>query len=137
MFFRSDMSDIRVSVNGQPYGDSWSEAEGGNLTADIAKVRPGGMGDEQSAGGHPSREDLTVRIPFSDVVAVWHPTFESLVGDADVSVSIHFLGRNKIPTGRSTTRKGTLQAANLPNSAASGSDVGLYELVVSCDQAAT
>lgn len=136
MYIRADMADIRVTVNGVPYGDSWAEAEGGNLAADIAKVFPGGMLDEVSAGGRPSRDDMTVRIPFSDVVAIWHSTFESVVGDADVTVSLHWLGRNKIPLGTSTTRKGTLQGANLPNSGG-GSDVGQYELVLSCDQAAT
>lgn len=136
MYIRADMADIRVSVNGVPYGDSWSEAEGGNLEADVSKVRPGGMGNEVSAGGQPSRQDLTVRIPFSDVVAVWHSAFEAVTGDADVVVTFHWLGRNKVPLGTATTRKGTLQAPNLPN-VGGGSDVGLYELVVSMDQLAT
>lgn len=131
------MADIRVSIGGVPYGDSWSEAEGGNLAADIAKVRPGGMLDEVSAGGHPTRDDLTVRLPFSDVVAIWHATIEAGVGNDDVVVTFHWLGRNKIPLGTSTTRKGTSQAANLPSVGGSSSDVGLYEVIVSCDQAAT
>ncbi len=137
MFIRSDMADIQVFVDGVQYGDSWAEAEGGNLAAENAKVRPGGMGPEQSAGGWVSRDDLTVRIPFSDLVAVWHPTFEASLGNADVTVALHWLGRNKKPTGLSITRKGTSQAANLPTSSASSTEVAMYELVVSCNEAAT
>jgi hypothetical protein len=133
MFISGDMADLRVSVNGVPYGDSWSEAEGGNLEADVAKVRPGGMGNEKSAGGASSRQDLTVRIPYTDVGAPWAPARVAVNGDGDVTFSAHWLGRNKVPLGTSLTRTGTLQAVNVPD-VGDGSAVGLFELVISCDE---
>lgn len=135
MFIREDMADIRVTLNGLPYGDSWKEAEGGNLEADASKARAGGMGREVSAGGPASRSDLTVRTNMSDVVATWHPSFEDAVGNGDVRVSVNWLGKNRVPLGTSTTRRGTLKAANLPD-VGGGAEVGMYEIVVDCDELA-
>lgn len=134
-YIREDEADIRVSLEGTPYGDSWKEIEGGNLEADDAKVRPGGMGREVSAGGPASRDDLTVRLPMSDVVALWHPTFENLVGQGTVGVTLAWLNPNRTPTGATTRRRGTLKAANLPDMGG-GADPALYEIVVSCDELA-
>lgn len=134
-YIREDQADIRVSLNGLPFGDSWKEAEGGNLEADDAKARPGGMGREVAAGGPASRDDLTVRTNFSDIVAGWHPTFENLVGEGAVRVTLAWLGPNRVPLGTTTTRRGVLKAANVPDMG-SGADVGLYEIVVSCDELA-
>lgn len=132
-YIREDQADIRVSLNGLPFGDSWKEAEGGNLEADSAKARPGGMGREKSAGGPASRDDLTVRTNMTDVVATWHPTFEAGVGYAPVRVTLAWLNPDRTPTGMTTTRQGTLKAANLPD-VGGGADVALYEIVVDCDE---
>lgn len=132
---REDQADISVTVNGTVYGRSWNEVEGGNLEADDAKARAGGMGREYSAGGPASRDDLTVRINMDDQVALWHPVFENLCGWGRVKVALHWLGPDRVPLGSSTTRVGVLKAPNLPDMGG-GSDVGLYELVVSCDELA-
>lgn len=134
-YIREDQADIRVTLNGTPFGDSWKEAEGGNLEADSSKARPGGMGREVSAGGPASRDDLTVRINFTDIVALWHPSFENMVGEGVVGVTLIWLGPNRVPLGSSTRKRGTLKAANLPDMGG-GSDVGLYEIVVDCDELA-
>lgn len=134
-YIREDMADIRVSLDGVPYGDSWKEAEGGNLEADSAKARPGGMGREVSAGGPSSRTDLTVRTNFSDVVATWHPVFEAGVGWKRVRVTLAWLNPDRTPTGLTTTRGGTLKAANLPDMGG-GADIAMYEVVVDCDELA-
>lgn len=134
-YIREDQADIRVSLEGVPYGDSWKEAEGGNLEADSAKARPGGMGREVSAGGPASRSDLTVRTNMSDVVATWHPTFEAGVGWQPVRVTLAWLNPDRTPTGATTTKRGTLKAANLPDMGG-GADVALYEIVVDCDELA-
>lgn len=134
-YIREDQADIRVWVDNVPYGDSWKEAEGGNLEADDAKARPGGMGREVSAGGPASRDDLTVRIHNSDIVALWHARLENRVGAGRVRVGLAWLGPDRVPTGSGITRQGTLKAVNLPDMG-DGSDVGLYELVVSCDELA-
>jgi hypothetical protein len=133
---REDMADISVSIEGQPYGDSWNEAEGGNLSADSQKARAGGMGHEESAGGPASRGDLTVRIEFTDIVATWHPAFEeAVINSASIKVGLAWLGKNRIPLGTSTTRRGTVKEANLPDMGG-GASVALYELVVDCDELA-
>lgn len=134
-YVREDQCDIRVTIDEVVYGDSWIEAEGGNLTADDAKARPGGMGREVSAGGPATREDLTVRTHMTDVVATWHPALESKVGHGRVKVGLSFLGPDRIPNGTGTTRVGTLTAANVPDMGG-GSSVALYEIVVSCDEVA-
>lgn len=134
-YIREDMADIRVALDGVPFGDSWKEAEGGNLEADAAKARPGGMGREVAAGGPASRSDLTVRTNMSDVVATWHPAFENAVGWKDVRVTLAWLNKDRTPTGMTSTRRGVLMAANLPDMGGGG-DVALYEIVVSCDELA-
>ena len=133
IYIRADMALIYVSLEGTPYGDTWKEAEGGNLEADVAKARPGGMGFEVSAGGLASRQDLTVRTNLTDLVVPWVSAFENEVGTGLVEVSFHWLNRRRVPLGTSTTRKGILQAANLPN-ISSDSAVGLFEIVVDCDE---
>lgn len=135
-YIREDMADIRVTVDGVSYGDSWATAEGGNLEADNSKTRPGGMGDEVDVGGPASRDDLTLGIQFSDVVAGWHKKFESRVGTGRIKAAVTFLGPDKAPVGPSQTRVGTLKAANLPDFDSNGSDQAMYTIVVSCDQAA-
>jgi hypothetical protein len=134
-YIREDQADIRVRVNGQPYGDSWRMAEGGNLTADDAKTRPGGMGREVSAGGPASRDDLTVQTQFTDVVAGWHPRLENLVGIGSVEVAINWLNPDRSASGRGRTIKGTLKEATAPDHG-DGADVGMYRIVVSCNEQA-
>lgn len=134
-YIREDQAFISVTVEGVPYGGSWTEVEGGNLEADDAKVRPGGMGREVSAGGPAARDDLTVRIHMSDLVALWHPTFENVCGYGRVKVAIAWLGPNRVPLGTGITRVGVVKGPNLPDMGG-GSDVGMYELVVSCDELA-
>lgn len=134
-WIREDMADIRVSLDGTPFGDSWKECEGGNLEGDMAKARPGGMGREQAAGGPASRGDLTVRTNMSDVVATWHPTFENGVGWKPVRVTLAWLNPDRTPTGMTSTRRGVLMAANLPDMGG-GADVAMYEIVMSCDELA-
>src|SRR3954463_5503004 len=145
MYVREDMASISVSVEGVPYGGSWGEAEGGNLEADDAKGRPGGMGREGSGGGGSAREwppgapasrdDLTVRTHLTDVTATWIPTLENLVGNGAARVGIAWLGTNRTPLGSGITKRGTLKAVNAPDMG-SGADVGMLELVISCDEQA-
>jgi hypothetical protein len=130
MFIREDMATINVALNGVPFGATWKEVEGGNLEADV------GMGREVSAGGPASRTDLTVRTNMTDVVASWLPSFENEVGVGDVAVTINWLDRRRGLIGVSTTRKGILQAANVPNTG-TGSDVGMFEIVVDCNEQTT
>jgi hypothetical protein len=135
MYIREDMAEIRVWLDGVPFGESWKEVTGGNLEADSAKARPGGMGNEVAAGGPASRTDLTVRTNMTDVVAGWHASFEPRVGIGGVTVQLAWMDRDRNVTATKTTRKGILAQANLPDMGG-GADVALYEIVVSCDELA-
>lgn len=134
-FIRSDQADIRVSVNGTPFGDSWKETEGGNLEVTDTKVRAGAMGPEQSAGGLPTRGDLTVRTNMTDITAGWVAPLEAVAGSARVVVGITWLNPDGSAMGPKTTRRGTLKTVTVPNMGAN-SDMAMFEIVVSCDQLA-
>jgi hypothetical protein len=135
MFIREDQADIRVWVDNVPYGDSWRTAEGAVLEADGAKTRPGAMGREVSAGGPASRGDLTVTTQFTDVMAAFHPVLESKVGYGRVKVGVSWLRPDRTPTGYGKTVQGTLIRAASPDHG-DGSGVGMYTIVVSCDEQA-
>jgi hypothetical protein len=134
-YIRQDQADIRVTIDGTPYGDSWKECEGGNLEAADTKIRPGGMGREVSAGGLPSRGDLTVRTNMTDVTATWITALENACGGGRAMVGISWLGPDRAPTGSRLTRRGTLKTVNTPGMG-SGSDGAMLELVISCDELA-
>lgn len=135
-WIREDQADIRVSVEATPYGDSWKEVEGGNLEAADAKTRPGGMGREVSAGGPASRGDVTVRTQMTDVTATWVPILEGMVGWGRMKVGLNWLNPDRSPMGFGPSRVGTLKAVNTPNMG-SASEVGLLELILSCDEVAS
>jgi hypothetical protein len=104
-FIREDMADISVSIMNAagtyvPYGDSWFSVEGGNLEADDAHTRAGGMGNDVSLGGPAARDDVTVAVQLSDVVIGWHKTLEQrVIESAPAKVSYTFLNRLKQPLG--------------------------------------
>jgi hypothetical protein len=140
MFLREDQADIRVSIDTGaglvPVGAAWKTYEGGNLEADDAKTRPGGMGREVSLGGPASRDDVTCTIQFSDAFSVAHPTLESLVGNARMKVSYTPLDGLRRPVGSSHSAVGTLKSAFTPDSDSESSDAGLYTVIMSCDEEA-
>jgi hypothetical protein len=135
-YIREDQAAITVTVDGIAYGESWASVEGGNLEADDSKTRPGGMGKEVSVGGPASREDITVQTQLSDVVLGWHKTLENKIGTGRVKVGVTFLGADRLPTGASQTMTGVLKSVALPDMAADGNEVGMYQLVVSADELA-
>jgi hypothetical protein len=134
---RDDTADIRVSINGTPFFDSWATYDGGDLTAQDAKTRTGNMGPQISAGGPNERGDITATIQFTDVVAGFHNQLEGMCGNARVAVSIQYLNRDKTPIpGAHFTRRGTLKSAQLPKSDANTSAVSFYTITVSADELA-
>lgn len=136
-YIREDQADIRVTVDGVPFGDSWFSVEGGNLEADDSKTRPGGMGSEVSLGGPASRDDVTVETQLTDISMGWHKTLEQkVIEGAPVKVGYTFLNRFKQPVGESHTVVGTLKSARLPNMDTGSSDPSMYQIVISCDEQA-
>lgn len=135
-YIRDDQAQITVSLNGVPFGNSWATTSGGDLEATDSKTRPGGMGREVSAGGPATRTDLTVTTQFTDIVSTWHPTFEAAIGNGRIRVGVAYLGPDRLPTGRGFTRAGTLKHASVPPSDTHGNAVGMYTVIVSCDELA-
>lgn len=135
-YIRSDQADIRVTLDGVAMFDSWKSAEGGDLETSDAKTRPGGMGRSVSLGGPVERNDLTVTIQFSDIVSLKHKTFEAACGNGRVKVAINWLGPDRVPTGASFSRVGTLKGCSEPNADSESSDPGMYTIVVACDELA-
>lgn len=129
-YIREDQADIRVTLDGVAYGDSWKSAEGGNLEADNAKTRPGGMGRQVDLGGPAERDDLTVAIQLTDANTAWISAFENRVGVGAVKVGITWLGPERTPVGKTHTRVGTLKGVNTPDLDSESSDASLLEIVV-------
>jgi hypothetical protein len=137
VYIREDQADIRVSIDGVPYGDSWYSYEGAILTKDVSKTRPGGMGSEVAVGGQATREDVTCTIQFTDVVAGWHKRLESLVSrDTRAKVALNWLGPDKMPIGVTDTVVGVLASAQKPNVTSESGEVSFYTIVVSLDEQA-
>jgi hypothetical protein len=138
MYITEDRAAIRVAVNGVPIFGNWATLSGGAKTAASVKTRPGGMGDEVAVGGQSSRDDLTCTTQFTDVVAAQHTALENQYNDG-VTVTISWLAKDKsvIPNS-GFTRTGTLQEVMEPDSTNDGTPaVGMYTLVMSCDEAAS
>jgi hypothetical protein len=136
MYVRADQADIRVTVGGVPYGDSWKSAAGGVLeVATDVKVRPGAMGKEVSVGGLSTRSDLTVETNMTDVVAGWVDNLEAVNGSARVSVTLAWLNADGTPMGPKLIRRGTLKNVTVPDMGAN-SDAAMFGLVIACDELA-
>jgi hypothetical protein len=137
-YIREDQADISVTLDGSPLFGTWATISGGNSTSNDAKTRPGGMGKEVAVGGPPTRADLTVTTQLTDLIAPQHKRVEGRVGKGDVEVTVLWLDPNATAIGGAGfTRKGKLKEATLPNATNTDSPaVGMYTLVVSCDEAA-
>jgi hypothetical protein len=135
-YLRQDMAAIYVTVAGKRYGDTWAEAEGGDLEADDAKTRPGGMGREVSVGGPVSRSDVTARIQLTDVTVNWLKDFEKQAGVGDVLIRYAYLGRDRHVLGPTHSMRGTLKTVKRPDIKSDQNDVGMIELIISADELA-
>jgi hypothetical protein len=88
-YTREDQVNIRVSLDGVPYGNSWDSIAGGGMTASPVKIRVGGK--EINIGGPAARDDVTVGIQMSDLVAPWRTAFDKRVGSGVLKVSYTLL----------------------------------------------
>jgi hypothetical protein len=142
MYITMRQADIYVTidgliVDGSGSTGSWATAEGGTLTADDTKTRPGGMGNEVSVGGNASRDDLTVTTQWTDLMAGLEQGLENGVGISSVGVQINWLTAAKAPLGQGNKNiTGTLKSVKQPDANTGSSDVGMLTLVISCDEVA-
>jgi hypothetical protein len=137
-YIRDDEANISVKVDGVSYGngDSWVTLSGGKLSAAGFKTRPGGMGHEVEVGGPATRSDVTVTTQADDIIAGQHAKLESLIGRGSAQVAVQFLYIDRSKRAAKFTVKGRLKEASLPDSNGAQPNVGMYTIVVSCDELA-
>jgi hypothetical protein len=146
-YIRQDEASIRLSVfpPGQftakkfPAANTdWATMTGGTLEATDVKVRPGGLKKQVSVGGPAVRADVTMTIPMSDKVAAVHNELESYCGRARAQALVAWLNPDgSRMSGASFTRVGTLKAVELPEANVDGTTMGMYTVIISCDEQAT
>lgn len=141
VYIREDMALITLSFPAPPpgyappKGYSWSTYSGGELAADNAKTRPGGMGREVSAGGPGSRGDVTLTTQLTDLNWAWIDALDGVVGSIDAKCVI---GVNYKPgraaVGAGFTRNGMVTSVNPPDFDSNGNEVTFLEVVISCNE---
>jgi hypothetical protein len=139
VYLRQDQADIKFKCDGVNYGDgnSWYSFTGAALTSPGSKTRPGGMGHEVELGGLATRADATIEIQNSEIMVGQHRTLEGKIGKGTCLVSIQYLDNygNAIP-GANFALKGMLKDAHLPEAHTDQTAVGMYSVVVGCDELA-
>lgn len=130
-------ADMRLSVNGKPYGNSWATYSGGKLQANDTKTRPGGMGKEVSVGGPASRDDITMTIQLTDMDVAWAKQLENTVGSGNAKAAIHYLMPDRtLVDGGDFTRTGKVKSVEIPHGDHQSGNVGMLTVVISCDERA-
>jgi hypothetical protein len=106
-YTREDQIDIRVTLDGAPYGGSWDSISGGDKDSNTVKIRV--KGKEIDIGGPATRADLTVGIQLSDQTAAWIRTFDSRCGKGALKVSASLLDGDLNVIWGPFTRTGTVK----------------------------
>lgn len=140
-YLREDEAHVSLHVNGVAFGDgnSWATWSGGKKSAAGSKTRPGGMAKsgEKAQGGPATRADLTLTIQNSPTMFGQHAKLESLVGKGKCLVTVQYLDEDgNTISGASFPITGKLKEASLPDYNFEGNAVGMYTVVVDCDEVA-
>jgi hypothetical protein len=85
VYTREDQIDVRVTLDGVPYGDSWDAITGGEGDSNPVKIRVGGK--EINIGGPGTRADVQASIQMSDIVAGWIKTFDRRKGKGALKIA--------------------------------------------------
>lgn len=135
VYTREDEIDIRVTLDGVPYGGSWDSISGGEKDSNTVKIRVNG--GEIDIGGPGVRGDLTVTIQMSDVVAGWVRTFDNRSGKGVMKVSFSILNGDGAVIFGPWAYTGTLKTTTFPDMDKSGSSPGAakFTAVMSCNEA--
>jgi len=135
-FIRSDMADIGVKVDGQPFGGMWATYEGGALEADDQKTRPGGMAKQVAIGGPTSRADVTVTTQFTDLIAQKAQLIEERSGRGSLEITVTYMDTdgNRV---HGFTRTGFVKSVAIPDVDVNSGDVAFLTLVGSMHEEAT
>lgn len=134
-YARADQLLTIVFVDGENLG-AFATKSGGEVTADVTKIRPAALSGEVSLGGPSTVGDLTVGRhyqPFRDDPLIQR--LSSKVGSARVVASVVALdGQGQVfkPDGNPYW-VGVLSGVNAPDADAGSGDAAMLELTVACD----
>lgn len=134
---RQDQYAVTVVVGGRNLG-IFDKFDGGGMTSETTKYRPGNMGAEITLGGYRSVDDITVSRLY--VLTRDHPQMGFLMGNtgkADVTVIKQPLDANGNVFGSALVYRGSLQAVTPPPADSESSDAALLELVITSAQVST
>lgn len=130
---RQDQWLITATYDGKPMG-KWDKKDGGAVTAQDTKYRPGGMSPEVSLGGPVSVENVTLTRmydPVADKALV--KTLAGLVGRARVAVTQTDLDQYGAPLGNPYTYSGTLIRITPPAADSMSNAAAMLEAEISTD----
>jgi hypothetical protein len=134
-YTREDQVDIRVTLDGVAYGNSWDSIAGGDKDSNTVKIRVNGK--EIDIGGPATRGDLTVGIQLSDQVAAWIRTFDTRCGKGALKVSASLLDADLNVIWGPFTRTGTVKGTTgIPDMDKANSSPGpaKFQFVMSCNE---
>ena len=139
MYIKQEQAAIKLKVDGVSYGDgnSWFSLTGGALASAGSKTRPGAMGKEIELGGLATRADVTIEIQNSDIMVGQHRALEGRIGKGNAIISVQYLDdEGKAIPNATWSLKGKLKDAHLPETHTDQAAVGMYQVIVACDEVA-
>lgn len=129
-YTREDQVDIRVTLDGVPYGGSWDSIAGFEGDSNTVKIRVGGK--ELDIGGPGTTTDGTVGIQMSDIVAGWVKTFYNRRGKGSLKVSWSVTDSDLNVIAGPFTHTGTLKTSTRPDMDRSNSSPGAAKFQIVC-----
>jgi hypothetical protein len=87
---REDMWRVSLTIDGQDWG-VWDQRNGGKTSANGVTFRPGGMGPQQSLGGVPTTDVLTIARNYQ------HQRDHDKIGGLYAKVGVGFCVAKAIP----------------------------------------
>lgn len=128
---RQDQWSNTVTINGRPLG-IWATLSGGDVEADNAKYRPGGMQPQIDLGGPTSTSDVTLaRLLTREDWLIVRLLMQFGVGRARVVVSRQPLDADGNPFGKPIVYRGTLTHVEPGDTDADSGDAQTWQITVS------
>ena len=128
---REDQYSVSVVIDGTDYG-IFDKCEGGEVSAEDLKYRPGGLAPAVSLGGGKTTANITISRLY-DLVRDHQrtSTLFDKVGKGQCVVMKQPLDVDGNAFGRPITYRGTLTRATPPNADSESNNAGMLELEVS------